>query len=1055
MPHLLTISDKLPPKDQAHFLPVFFGCLREPPFPVTSRDSLSQKQAQELRNFAIIGYPNLKALDSLRSQSLFPQAAIADIWTGMWTCITAQAEFIDAFDDHQFWARMIHDKAMRDRCATPMRYIMCYFMRTKEEENFQAVILGAGGTVCDVCSLLLKHLDTVLSDIYCGSGDPKWITQSLVFVLETIVMNDAQVMEVLAPQGIVKKLVNLSFGIHVAELQGASPAGTLFGQLQACIREGLRSGLLVSMAQCIDKLMSPTHPLYEPFVNILAEIVPGYLTSYSVLIRLERALELFKKSSLEDRFTASELEGIGCFTRITLRAEYDESHRSVKICDSLSCCEVKYKVDLRRCSQCMNMYYSSPECQKEDWVSRGHGQLCWSLPTKAVHKGGTDASTREKSFLRFLLQADYLTHKHTILALHGEAMARTPEQGPFYTAFNYAAGPVYLRVLPAKELSALLPAGAQRLGGAYQLRRHGAARGKMSLNVAMLPRGRREFRYWIPPMRSPTSTRLSDGLVRLVGKKTARTITGDEYDQALDSLVEEDDSESGKFVSRNTPYCGRDLFDSASVQSRRFQAKQADSKTILAGAPTCGDLSDAGCSLPAAQEMFIDLAKKGWAVYFVAQPPENSTLGMLNAAGAAAPASVSSRPSIPSSTAAKAPNPSRSSAPNSSSQPSSSTSSAATILSQSAVPSTSASNPSISALVSATSSPLAALAASSKLKVKASSRDLRSVRGDSTNEIFAPGPRDYTRHRQWFPHRLQFCLQEGLLRSQAAGTAGQGVKYLKSPLWWLGMSMMILGELCNFAAYAFVEAIVVTPLGALSVVVCAILSSIFLKERLTFLGWLGCGLCILGATVIALNAPQEATVGEILDFQNLFLSPFFLAYMGVLLVATFVIIFILAPRFGKTNMLWYILFKHWFIYVLIVVVMGTLVVEVYYLNVALALFNTAMVTPTYYVIYCAFWKRLQSRRVRARRIKLSQTPLLMDKSSPALMNAHRGSFGLTLVGVIQAWRHDIDSEFEPNFSSDSSEADIGEQAMRYQHAYDGRRDSESSWRLRSHSEGFR
>ncbi|KAJ7635746.1 magnesium transporter, partial [Mycena polygramma] len=223
--------------------------------------------------------------------------------------------------------------------------------------------------------------------------------------------------------------------------------------------------------------------------------------------------------------------------------------------------------------------------------------------------------------------------------------------------------------------------------------------------------------------------------------------------------------------------------------------------------------------------------------------------------------------------------------------------------------------------------------------------------------------------------------KKGLLRSQAAGTPGEGVKYLKSPLWWAGMSMMILGELCNFAAYAFVEAIVVTPMGALSVVVCAILSAIFLKERLTLLGWLGCGLCILGATVIALNAPEEATVGQILDFQKLFVSVIFLVYFGVILVASLVIIFVIAPRYGKTNMLWYILvcsmiggisvsvttglgaaivttvggdnqFKHWFIYVLIVVVLATLVVEVYYLNVALALFNT--VTPTYYVIFTFF-----------------------------------------------------------------------------------------------------
>ncbi|KAF7321615.1 DUF803-domain-containing protein [Mycena kentingensis (nom. inval.)] len=225
--------------------------------------------------------------------------------------------------------------------------------------------------------------------------------------------------------------------------------------------------------------------------------------------------------------------------------------------------------------------------------------------------------------------------------------------------------------------------------------------------------------------------------------------------------------------------------------------------------------------------------------------------------------------------------------------------------------------------------------------------------------------------------------KKGLLRAQAGGVAGEGVAYLKSPLWWLGMTLMVIGELCNFAAYAFVEAIVVTPLGALSVVVCAILSSIFLKETLTFFGWLGCTLCILGSVIIALNGPSEETVGQITEFQKLFISVGFLIYAGILIVASLIIVFYAAPRWGKKSMLWYIFvcsmigglsvsvttglgaaivttasgdnqFKHWFIYFLIGFVAVTLITEVYYLNVALALFNTAMVTPTYYVIFTFF-----------------------------------------------------------------------------------------------------
>ena len=51
------------------------------------------------------------------------------------------------------------------------------------------------------------------------------------------------------------------------------------------------------------------------------------------------------------------------------------------------------------------------------------------------------------------------------------------------------------------------------------------------------------------------------------------------------------------------------------------------------------------------------------------------------------------------------------------------------------------------------------------------------------------------------------------------GFEGDGFAYLKTPIWWVGITSLILGELANFAAYAFAPAIVVTPLGALSIIV--------------------------------------------------------------------------------------------------------------------------------------------------------------------------------------------------------------------------------------------
>ncbi|KAI0828855.1 DUF803-domain-containing protein [Trametes gibbosa] len=222
--------------------------------------------------------------------------------------------------------------------------------------------------------------------------------------------------------------------------------------------------------------------------------------------------------------------------------------------------------------------------------------------------------------------------------------------------------------------------------------------------------------------------------------------------------------------------------------------------------------------------------------------------------------------------------------------------------------------------------------------------------------------------------------KRGLLNSQKGHAAGEGVAYLKSPMWWTGMIIMILGELCNFGAYAFVEAIIVTPMGALSVVISSILSHFFLKERLSLFGWISSIQCLLGASILALNGPEEQSVSTIEGFKHLFLAPWFLAYGGVVLVVAAVLAFWAAPKWGKQSMMPYLgvcsligglsvsctqglgasivtsirgdnQFKNWFIYFLLVFVIATLLTEIYYLNVALAMFNTAMVTPTYYVTF--------------------------------------------------------------------------------------------------------
>ncbi|XP_048400105.1 magnesium transporter NIPA2 isoform X2 [Stegostoma tigrinum] len=206
--------------------------------------------------------------------------------------------------------------------------------------------------------------------------------------------------------------------------------------------------------------------------------------------------------------------------------------------------------------------------------------------------------------------------------------------------------------------------------------------------------------------------------------------------------------------------------------------------------------------------------------------------------------------------------------------------------------------------------------------------------------------------------------KKGLLRLASKGVirAGQGGHaYLKEWLWWAGLLTMGLGEAANFAAYAFAPATLVTPLGALSVLVSAMLSSYFLNERLNLHGKMGCILSILGSTVMVIHAPQEEEVGTLTEMVEKLKDP-------------------VAPRYGQKNVLVYILIcsiigslsvscvkglgiaiKELFVGRPVLVqpvtwiLLGCLVIcvsiQINYLNKALDIFNTSIVTPIYYVLF--------------------------------------------------------------------------------------------------------
>ncbi|KAA0061247.1 putative magnesium transporter NIPA6 [Cucumis melo var. makuwa] len=251
----------------------------------------------------------------------------------------------------------------------------------------------------------------------------------------------------------------------------------------------------------------------------------------------------------------------------------------------------------------------------------------------------------------------------------------------------------------------------------------------------------------------------------------------------------------------------------------------------------------------------------------------------------------------------------------------------------------------------------------------------------------------------------------GLRRAGASGSRASsgGYGYLLEPLWWIGMITMIVGEFSNFVAYIYAPAILVTPLGAISIIVSAVLAHFFLKEKLQKMGVLGCILCVVGSTMIVLHAPGERTPSSVDEIWELAIQPSkllnisccvsyyvelpfnpsdvfgsaFLLYTASVIAIVLFLVLYCEPRYGQTNILIYVgicsiigsltvmsikaigiaikltmegwsQVAHFQTWVFLMVAISCIIIQLNYLNKALDTFDTAVVSPIHYAMFTSF-----------------------------------------------------------------------------------------------------
>jgi hypothetical protein len=89
------------------------------------------------------------------------------------------------------------------------------------------------------------------------------------------------------------------------------------------------------------------------------------------------------------------------------------------------------------------------------------------------------------------------------------------------------------------------------------------------------------------------------------------------------------------------------------------------------------------------------------------------------------------------------------------------------------------------------------------------------------------------------------------------GADGNRKSYLKSPYWWVGIVLMVVGEMGNFMAYGFAPASIVSPLGVVALISNCIIAPCLLKEKFRKRDLWGVLVSIAGAVVVVLSAKSS------------------------------------------------------------------------------------------------------------------------------------------------------------------------------------------------------
>uniref|UniRef100_A0A7S3DAC4 Magnesium transporter n=1 Tax=Palpitomonas bilix TaxID=652834 RepID=A0A7S3DAC4_9EUKA len=103
---------------------------------------------------------------------------------------------------------------------------------------------------------------------------------------------------------------------------------------------------------------------------------------------------------------------------------------------------------------------------------------------------------------------------------------------------------------------------------------------------------------------------------------------------------------------------------------------------------------------------------------------------------------------------------------------------------------------------------------------------------------------------------LQKLVHNKIAKMEEENNKPEGTSIIKFKVWWIGIVLMLGGEIGNFLAFGLAPTSVVSPLGAIGIVANAVLAFVVLKEKFRKRDIIGCFVVIGGTIGFVMNAPN-------------------------------------------------------------------------------------------------------------------------------------------------------------------------------------------------------